>query len=260
MTTPQQAAALAKAGAKAVPMPFVGVKAAGAAKPRAGAAPRPGVAARAPLIAGAGSNTDLVVTVSQQSASVMSADLQAAGAYDISKTLKDVTTAKFKALAPAVYNACPDCFVAFATQSTIAPAPTFTSNVLQLAIDNMDLALSGVPQAGGAAKPLFTVALNLTANMDNFQTTMNNGLTTIKFDIGVPTVDFVLKATSVGPLDISILSGLVQVAVQDILVPTFNKDFTGFTLPTMDGFGLSGLEVLATSGQMALATNVTISL
>ena len=166
-------------------------------------------------------------------------------------------TTDLKVLIPAAYAACPGCPVQFGFSPSMPeypPTVTFSSNLASLTITDGVLSFNALKTPTEPVS-LMQIYLNATLSVVNF-TVLGATQNTIKFDVAMNHFDLGLKSSSVGPIDISLISGIIGFIITDVALPAFNAKFAGITIPPIDGFSLSQIVVMAAPLEFGGASNV----
>jgi hypothetical protein len=181
---------------------------------------------------------DIEVFVTRETVDTLLAVIHRRGDLNHHDVLR-VNTSIFQSIIPAAYAACPDCPLEITTSFLQAPTARFASDA-SLAFIGLIAGLGA--KNGTTTVPLLDLNLNGTFTLLNF--TVSGDLdNTIKFKLAIPDFAMSLYRSSIGPVDVAVLSPLVQFLLQDVVVPDFNRKFHGIPIKPIANVTVTDIEV-----------------
>ena len=106
-----------------------------------------------------------------------------------------------------------------------------------------------------AIVPLMELLVNGTSTLSNFKISDADG-THIKFHVAIPVLHFAAYNNSMPSYMISLLNSGITYVLQQVVLPKFNKEFKGITIPAVKGLQMSEVEVAFHNDAIVLGMDV----
>jgi len=164
-----------------------------------------------------------------------------------------LNTTSFALIFPALYFTYPNKLMQLLIYSTeppnidLVPPPKDTAVVAKT-----NIVVYVDPVGTGAWKQVFTLAALL-------KTEVEANITSQLFTMNFDSLSFVLSIvnSTIGPFDVSLLDGLIDIAIKTSLLPDINKIANkGVPLPAFDGLTFTNAFVAFAAGYLNIATDL----
>jgi hypothetical protein len=169
--------------------------------------------------------------------------VQEGGKLNFNKSFPQFNTTLIESLFPAVYHACPGCPFNIGITALEAPTVAFADQSLVMTVNRLATDLS-VQFPNGTEMPFVWLHLNMTVAVDGLM--LINNTQVVTFTLSSMSVTVSVQNSAVGPIDPSVLDGLIKLLINSFLIPDFNKNFKGIALPP--GLQQNVLQVSAGTG------------
>jgi hypothetical protein len=194
---------------------------------------------------------DLELEIPQTALNNLLLFTQQQGGLNMNFTDKKFNTSVIKTIFPAVYAQCPDCPFAIEINAIDAPFVTTTSDSIGITVTNGILGLN-LAAADGSILPFVDLWVNASLSVNDVSITTANA---VYFQLALGAFSLGIRASSIGPFDISLISSVAAFALQDVVIPQFNQRFKGIPLPGI----ASEAEVAISNSAVYVAFNVALA-
>jgi hypothetical protein len=193
---------------------------------------------------------DLELEIPQTALNNLLLYIQQQGGLNMNITDKSFNTSVIRAIFPAAFAQCPDCPFAIEVNAIDAPSVQMSNDSIALTVTDGILGLN-MAAPNGTVIPFVDLWVNASLAVTDVGITSNNS---VYFQLNMRSFNLGIRHSSIGPFDISLISSVATFALDDIVIPDFNRKFKGVPLPAI----ASQAEVAVSNSAVYVAFDVTV--
>ena len=181
----------------------------------------------AAAIAAAGAR-EINLAVPTSSLNMVLSAMTKAGKLGSSIVVPGSSTAVFKNDLPKAYAACPDCEIKLVFTYRQAPTVSTGSDTVKLSTDDLLVEVRG--GSSSTSVELFVLSASGALSVTKLGVTGTDG-TSLYFNLAIDKLQLSAYQSNSGTISNAVLSSIQQL-VEDKLVPSFNRQFSGYQMPS----------------------------